>query len=91
MDLLTIVLTIAGLCLFEAVTSIDNAVINAEVLSTMGERAKRWFITWGLLISVFLVRAALPWLIVWLSIPQSWPRRCPDCHIFERSFGCTGG
>src|SRR5271157_6043906 len=73
MDLITIIITIAGLCLFEAITSIDNAVINAEVLSTMGERARRWFLTWGLLISVFLVRAALPWIIVWFSIPSLGP------------------
>ncbi|HTY14494.1 MAG TPA: DUF475 domain-containing protein [Methanoregulaceae archaeon] len=73
MDIVTIIVTIAGLCLFEAITSIDNAVINAEVLSTMGERAGRWFVTWGLLISVFLVRAALPWLIVWFSIPSLGP------------------
>lgn len=73
MDIVTIIVTIAGLCLFEAITSIDNAVINAEVLATMGERAKRWFLTWGLLISVFLVRAALPWLIVWFSIPSLGP------------------
>jgi uncharacterized protein len=73
MDLIPVILTIAGLCLFEAITSIDNAVVNAEVLSTMGARAKRWFLTWGLIISVFLVRAALPWLIVWLSMPALGP------------------
>jgi uncharacterized protein len=44
MDILSIVLIIAGLCLFETITSIDNAIINAEVLSTMSERAKRWFL-----------------------------------------------
>ena len=32
MDLLPIVLTVSGLALFEIITSIDNAVINAEVL-----------------------------------------------------------
>jgi len=36
MDIISIVLIIAGLCLFETITSIDNAIINAEVLSTMG-------------------------------------------------------
>ena len=56
MDILSILLIIAGLVLFETITSIDNAIINAEVLSTMGERAQRWFLTWGLLIAVFAIR-----------------------------------
>lgn len=73
MDILSIVLIIAGLCLFETITSIDNAIINAEVLSTMSERAKRWFLVWGLIIAVFAVRGLLPWLIVWLSAPSLGP------------------
>ena len=67
MDIIDIVLIILGLSLFEIITSIDNAVINAEVLSTMSARAKKWFLTYGLLIAVFLIRGALPWLIVWLT------------------------
>ena len=39
-----LVLTILGLALFETVSSIDNAIINAEVLSTMGKKARRWFV-----------------------------------------------
>ena len=73
MDILSIILIIAGLCLFETITSIDNAIINAEVLSTMGERARRWFLVWGLLLAVFLIRGILPWLIVWLSSPALGP------------------
>jgi hypothetical protein len=73
MDILSVVLIIAGLCLFETITSIDNAIINAEVLSTMGERAKRWFLVWGLIFAVFAVRGLLPWLIVWLSTPSLGP------------------
>ncbi len=59
------ILTIVGLTLFETISSIDNAIINAEVLSTMGARAKRWFLTWGMFIAVFLVRGLLPFLIIW--------------------------
>lgn len=59
------ILTIMGLSLFETISSIDNAIINAEVLSTMGARARRWFLTWGMFIAVFLVRGLLPFLIVW--------------------------
>jgi len=73
MDILSIILIIAGLCLFETITSIDNAIINAEVLGTMGERARRWFLVWGLLFAVFAVRGLLPWLIVWLSTPSLGP------------------
>ena len=73
MDILSIVLIIAGLCLFETITSIDNAIINAEVLSTMSERARRWFLVWGLLLAVFVIRGILPWLIVWMSSPSLGP------------------
>jgi hypothetical protein len=59
------VLTIIGLSLFETISSVDNAIINAEVLSTMGERAKKWFLTWGILVAVFLVRGLLPFFIIW--------------------------
>jgi hypothetical protein len=73
MDWQTIALTLAGLILFETVSSIDNAIINAEVLSTMGERARKWFLLWGILIAVFLIRGILPWLIVWLTLPGVGP------------------
>jgi hypothetical protein len=73
MDLFSIALTIAGLCLFEIISSIDNAIINAEVLSTMGARARRWFLFWGILFAVFVIRGLLPWLIVWLATPGLGP------------------
>lgn len=65
-----LVLTIAGLCLFEVISSIDNAIINAEVLTTMGKRARRWFLLWGILFAVFVMRGVLPLLLVFLSSPQ---------------------
>lgn len=64
MSILIVLLTLLGLSLFEIVTSIDNAIINAEVLSTMRQKMRRWFLTWGILIAVFLVRGLLPFLIV---------------------------
>ncbi|MBI3952701.1 MAG: DUF475 domain-containing protein [Candidatus Doudnabacteria bacterium] len=70
MNFFSIILTIAGLSLFETVSSIDNAVINAEVLSTMGQKARRWFLFWGLLFAVFIVRGALPWVIIWATTPS---------------------
>ena len=66
MDITSTILTIAGLALFESITSIDNAIINAEVLTTMKPRARRWFLTWGIGLAVFGVRGVLPWLIVWV-------------------------
>lgn len=73
MEWLLLALTVAGLALFETVNSVDNAIINAEVLTTMGEKARRWFLIWGILIAVVLVRGLLPWLIVWMATPQLGP------------------
>lgn len=73
MDITSIILIVAGLALFETITSIDNAIINAEVLTTMSERARRWFLTWGLLIAVFALRGLLPFLIVWGVNPSIGP------------------
>lgn len=70
MDALAISLTILGLVFFETITSLDNAVINAEILSKMSERARKWFLLWGILIAVFLVRGLLPAAIVWVANPH---------------------
>jgi len=59
------ILTIIGLSLFESISSVDNAIINAEVLSTMSKRARKWFLTWGMFIAVFVVRGLLPFAIIW--------------------------
>ena len=66
-------LTVIGLCLFETISSVDNAIINAEVLSTMGKKARRWFLVWGIFIAVFVIRGILPWLIVWATLPELGP------------------
>ena len=73
MDILSIILIVAGLILFETITSIDNAIINADVLSTMGKKARKWFLLWGIIIAVFLIRGALPWVIVWVTNPSLGP------------------
>jgi hypothetical protein len=73
MDIFSVLLTIVGLSLFETVSSIDNAIINAEVLSTMQAKARRWFLVWGIVIAVFLVRGLLPWLIIWFTAPELGP------------------
>ena len=56
--------------MFETITSVDNAIINAEVLRTMKPKARRWFLLWGFIIAVFAVRGLLPWLIVWATSPE---------------------
>jgi len=66
-------ITVVGLCLFETINSIDNAVINAEILSTMSKKARRWFLIWGLLFAVVVVRGLLPWVIVWMATPALGP------------------
>ncbi len=63
--ILSAIFTIIGLSLFETVSSVDNAIINAEVLSTMSKRARRWFLTWGIFVAVFVVRGLLPFVIIW--------------------------
>lgn len=66
----TIIITILGLCLFEIISSIDNAVINAEVLGTMGKKSRKWFLFYGFFFAVFVVRGLLPWAIIWATMPS---------------------
>lgn len=73
MDLIFAILTIAGLALFETISSVDNAVINAEVLGKMSEKSRRWFLTWGILVAVFVLRLGLPLAIVWVANPALAP------------------
>ena len=67
--MLSVFITIVGLLVLEIVQSIDNAIVNAHMLKTMSERARKWFLLWGILTAVFLVRGLLPLLIVWLAAP----------------------
>lgn len=73
MDILYAVVVVLGLLVFETIASIDNAIINADILSTMKDWARRWFLTWGLIIAVFCVRGILPWLVIWVSAPSLGP------------------
>src|SRR3989338_3169915 len=62
-------IVIFGLALFEIISSIDNAIVNAHVLKTLPERFRKFFLLWGMLFAVFIVRGILPFLIIWLSNP----------------------
>lgn len=70
MNIISPIITILGLSLFETISSVDNAIINAEVLTTMSQRARRWFLFWGILFAVFVIRGFLPWLIIWCTVPD---------------------
>ncbi|HLD01324.1 MAG TPA: DUF475 domain-containing protein [Patescibacteria group bacterium] len=70
MDVMSLLLIVVGLALFEIITSIDNAVINAEVLATMSQKARRWFLTWGIFFAVFVMRGVLPFLILFATNPS---------------------
>lgn len=60
---------IFGLILFEIISSVDNAIINAHILKTLPEKYRKIFLFWGLLFAVFLVRGLLPFVIIWLANP----------------------
>jgi hypothetical protein len=70
MAIFEIIVTVLGLILFEIITSVDNAIINADVLKTMQQKSRKWFLFWGIIIGVFIIRGLLPWAIVWASNPQ---------------------
>ncbi|MDD5397159.1 MAG: DUF475 domain-containing protein [Candidatus Moranbacteria bacterium] len=63
------IIVIFGLIVFEVISSIDNAIVNAHVLKTLPQKQRKFFLLWGMLIAVFLVRGLLPFLIVWLVNP----------------------
>lgn len=60
---------VLGLCVFEVISSVDNAVVNAHVLKTMSEKYRKIFMFWGILFAVFVVRGILPFIIVWIANP----------------------
>ncbi|MFA5126931.1 MAG: DUF475 domain-containing protein [Patescibacteria group bacterium] len=64
------IIVIFGLALFEIISSIDNAIINAHVLQTLPEKFRKIFLFWGILFAVFIVRGGLPFLIIWISNPS---------------------
>jgi hypothetical protein len=61
---------IVGLIVFEVVNSVDNAIVNAGVLKTMGMLWRKRFLWIGIITSVFMVRFLLPLAIVWISVPN---------------------
>lgn len=59
-----------GLAVFEIVSSMDNAIINANILDKIKHpKARQFFVTWGMIMAVGVVRGLLPFLIYY--IPNS--------------------
>ncbi len=68
--LFTSLVIILGLVVFEIVSSVDNAIVNAHVLKTMSVKWRKIFLVWGIFTAVFLIRGLLPLTVVWLSVPE---------------------
>lgn len=68
--MLEAIIVIFGLIIFEVISSIDNAIVNAHVLKTLPVRYRKIFLFWGLLFAVFLVRGLLPFAIIWIANPS---------------------
>ncbi|MBI2415164.1 MAG: DUF475 domain-containing protein [Candidatus Kerfeldbacteria bacterium] len=71
--IIEIAIIILGLIVFEVVSSVDNAVVNAHVLKTLPEKYRKIFLFWGIFFAVFVVRGLLPFIIVWLVNPSLGP------------------
>jgi uncharacterized protein len=68
--MLTAIIIILGLIVFEIVSSVDNAIVNAHVLKTMNAKWRKIFLFWGIIFAVFLIRGLVPLIVVWLSVPE---------------------
>jgi uncharacterized protein len=68
--MLSAIIIILGLVVFEIVSSVDNAIVNAHVLKTMSPKWRKIFLFWGIIFAVFVIRGLVPLLVVWLSVPE---------------------
>jgi uncharacterized protein len=68
--MLTTIIIILGLIVFEVVSSVDNAIVNAHVLKTMNAKWRKIFLFWGIIFAVFIIRGLVPLIVVWLSVPE---------------------
>lgn len=68
--MISAIIIIIGLVIFEVISSIDNAIVNAHVLKTMTAKWRKIFLFWGIITAVFIIRGILPLLVVWLSVPE---------------------
>jgi hypothetical protein len=76
--------TVLLLVVLEVTLSFDNAVVNAKVLEKMSSAWRGRFLTWGIIIAVFLTRAVLPIVIVAISAAAS-PWQIAHLALFDAS------
>ena len=91
------------LAALEVSLSLDNAIINASVLQKMTLLWRKRFLTWGLLIAVFLIRLIFPLVLVsiianinlWQSLmlavfePVRYAALMQNAHLAVATFGGT--
>ena len=100
---LSSLLTVLALTALEVTLSADNAVINSRVLITMSPFWQKLFLTVGIFTAVFVVRFALPILIVMLTSglgfgevynlivydPVGYAEHLHESEVLINSFGGT--
>lgn len=86
MMILEILVVVLGLCVFEVISSVDNAIINAHVLKTMPDKFRKIFLFWGIIFAVFVVRGLLPFLIIWITDPS-----LSVAEVFSSAFSADNG
>lgn len=93
--------TVAFLVVLETSLSFDNAVVNAGILRGWGEKWRRRFLLWGMLVAVFGMRLVFPVLIVAVAAgigpvaavdlamnrPDDYARILTDAHHQIAAFG----
>lgn len=67
MEWFNILVIVFGLCLFEVISSVDNAIVNANILKTLPNKYRKIFLFWGIIFAVFVVRGLLPFVIILLT------------------------
>jgi hypothetical protein len=70
MEIISLLLIVFGLCIFEIVNSVDNVVVDSEVLKTVKRSSRRIFLFWDMVFAVLIVRGLLPWFLVFATVPQ---------------------
>lgn len=82
-------LTVIALTLLETTFSADNAVVNSKVLVTLSPLWQKLFLTIGIFIAVFVVRFALPIIIVALTaglgLPEVLDLAINDTESYEKA------
>jgi len=63
-------LVVFSLCIFEIVNSVDNLIVDADILKSVKKSSRRTFMFWDVIFAVLIVRGLLPWLLIFATIPS---------------------